>query len=616
MTKQQQTRIELLAPAKDLECGLAAIDCGADAVYLGAPRFGARAQAGNSLEDIAGLAEYAHRYWAKVYVTVNTLLFDDEIPEAVKLIRQLYDIGIDGLIIQDAGLLECDLPPLPLIASTQMHNHTPERVAFLEQVGFQRAILARELSLEQIREIRRKTTIELECFIHGALCVCYSGQCYLSYALGGRSGNRGQCAQPCRKSYTLQDSRGETLERDRHLLSLRDLNLTGSLRELIDAGVCSFKIEGRLKDQTYIMNVVSHYRQALDAVLGETDQRKASSGASSIDFTPDPDKTFNRGYTTHFLYGRGAEVASPATPKMVGERVGEVTATSPRSFTITTALTLHNGDGICFFDRQGELRGSVINAVQGQVVTPAKMDGIERGTLLFRNHDHAFLSQLTKARVERCIDVRFTLRETKDGFVLLATDEDSNTAEYALASEKVTAEKPEQAPANIRKQLNKVGGTGYTCADIVIELSQPYFIPVSTLNALRRGALEELVKVRTRNRPRLTGGPIRNLAPYPEKKLTFRANVLNKQAALFYRRHGVALVQPGAESGIDFRGKKLMITKYCLKYQLGGCQKTKNPVHLAEPLTLIDTEGHRLELHFDCAACEMAISFCAENRPK
>jgi len=319
---------ELLAPARDLETGRAAIACGADAVYIGAARYGARAQASNALADIEALARYAHRYWARVYVTVNTLLYDDELPEAVRLIRQLYEIGVDAAIVQDVGLLECNLPPLPLVASTQMHNDTPDKIAFLERVGFSRAILARELSLEQIRAIRERTAIELECFVHGALCVCYSGQCTMSYAIGGRSGNRGQCAQPCRRRYTLVDREGETLA-EGHLLSLRDLNLSAHLGELLDAGVASFKIEGRLKDRAYVVNVVSHYRRALDVELEARGLSRSSSGQGGLavrraDFEPDVDKTFNRGYTSYYLQGRGTPPGRIETPKMIGEAIGRV----------------------------------------------------------------------------------------------------------------------------------------------------------------------------------------------------------------------------------------------------------------------------------------------------
>ncbi|HEY3417274.1 MAG TPA: U32 family peptidase, partial [Armatimonadota bacterium] len=424
--------IELLAPAKDLECGMTAIDCGADAVYIGAAHFGAREAAGNSVEDITALTRYAHRYWAKVYVTINTLLHDEEIPEALRLITQLYEAGIDGLIIQDPGLLECKLPPLPLIASTQMHNSTPEKVAFLEGVGFQRAILPRELGLEEIREIRRKTNMELEFFIHGSLCVCYSGQCYLSYAMGGRSGNRGQCAQPCRKVYTLLDSRGQAVVRNKHLLSLRDLNLSAHLAELIEAGICSFKIEGRLKDRAYIANIVGYYRTLLDGVLADLGMRKGSSGAVALGFAPDPTKTFNRGYTTHFLHGRGKPDASIDTPKMIGEPIGRVTTISRRDITVDSSVELHNGDGICFFDRAGELHGTAINGIFGKRFSLLNPDGVEEGMRLYRNHDHEFLTNVQKSHPERQVAVTFTLREAPEGFLLQAVDEDGNNAEFML----------------------------------------------------------------------------------------------------------------------------------------------------------------------------------------
>lgn len=338
MTHHSSQPIELLAPAKTAEFGIAAIACGADAVYIGAARFGAREQAGNSVADIARLTAFAHRYWARVYVALNTLLHDDEFPAALRLIAELYDAGVDGLIIQDVGLLECDLPPLPLIASTQMHNNTPEKVAFLEQVGFQRAILARELSLDQIRAIReRAASIELECFAHGAVCVCYSGQCYLSYAIGGRSGNRGQCAQPCRKRYALRDANGRILSQNRHLLSLKDMCRAAALRELLDAGVASFKIEGRLKDLAYVRNIVSYYRQQLDAILDAEPERfrRASSGRSAIDFTPDPSKTFHRGATPYFLYSERDAAASLDTPKSIGEEIGAVAEIGAKYFTLS-----------------------------------------------------------------------------------------------------------------------------------------------------------------------------------------------------------------------------------------------------------------------------------------
>lgn len=450
--------IELLAPAKDIECGMAAIRCGADAVYIGAPRFGARENAGNELEDIASLVQFAHKYWAKIYVTVNTLLKDDEIPAALKMITQLYEIGVDGLIIQDVGLLECDLPPIPLIASTQMHNNTPEKVVFLEQTGFQRAILARELDLEQIKSISDAAPgIDLEFFIHGALCVCYSGQCYLSYALGGRSGNRGDCAQPCRRRYTLTDKQGQVLAKDKYLLSIRDLNLSKSIPDLIDAGITSFKIEGRLKDAVYVSNIVAFYRQEIDKVLEEKRMKKSSSGTSEFDFTPDPLKTFNRGYTEYFLHGRQGKIGTHKTPKMVGEPLGKVKSASRKGVFIETKEKLHPGDGICFYTHEGRLSGTVLNSARGQTVVPDKIDNIQIGMLLYRNHDHLFLNTVRKTRTERRINVSFLLLENKEGLCLIATDENGVRVSESVPCLLEPAKNPDMAMDNICKQLQKAG---------------------------------------------------------------------------------------------------------------------------------------------------------------
>ena len=604
------TATELLAPAQNLECGRAAIDAGADAVYIGAARFGARAKAGNSLADIEALAQHAHTYWARVYVTLNTLLYDDEVPQAVRLAHQLYDIGVDALIIQDVGLLECDLPPIPLIASTQMHNHTPERVAFLEAVGFRRVILARELSLVQIKAIRQATTVELETFVHGALCVSYSGQCLMSYAIGGRSGNRGECAQPCRRAYSLADGNGTVIVKDRHLLSLRDLNLSAHLGELLDAGVTSFKIEGRLKDKTYVMNVVSAYRHALDQVSAARGLTQSSSGRSAMDFTPDLNKTFNRGYTTYYLHGRGEPPGSIDTPKMVGEVVGDVVAVDRRSFRLAPgAVELHNGDGLSFFDAQGILQGTVVNAVNGLTITPNSLEHIRKGTRIYRNHDHAYLRHLEKSRPARTIAVQLTLEEAPEGFTLTVVDEDGNHASATLATEKVPAEKPEQAQSTVEKQLRKTGGTAFECTDVTITWSAAYFLTVATLNALRRTALDNLTAERARNRPQLESEIHRSDAPYPEKQLTYLGNVLNRQAEAFYQRHGVTEIEPAAESGLDMRGRRVMRTRYCLLHQLGLCRREKGAASLADPLFLVDADGHKYPLHFDCAKCEMEVFY-------
>jgi putative protease len=596
--------IELLAPARNLDCGIAAIQAGADAVYIGARQFGARSRASNTLDDIAALVEHAHTYWARVYVTVNTLLHDHEMPQAVALIYQLHAIGVDAVIVQDVGLLEQSLPPIALIASTQMHNHTPERVKFLEDVGFERVILARELSLNDIREIRARTSIELETFVHGALCVSYSGQCYLSYAVGGRSGNRGECAQPCRRRYTLVDREGRTLVEDKYLLSLKDLNLSAHLGDLLDAGVCSFKIEGRLKDKNYVSNVVSAYRQHLDTALEARGMARSSSGSSRLAFTPDLGKTFNRDYTTYFLTGRGESPGSIDTPKMTGEKLGPVVAVGPRTFTLKTESELHNGDGICFFGPDGVLQGTVVNGArigtQGVVVTPNEMDDIEPGTVIYRNRDHAFLQTIERHPPDRSIAVDFSLNDSRNGFVLGVMDEDANTAWVEIDVEKTPARKPDEALENARRQLAKTGGTAFTCRSVQIDWSQPYFLPYSTLNELRRRALARLTAVRSESRPVMQSSIVPNETPYPNRTLSYRGNVLNEAAELFYYRHGVDEIEPAAESGLNMSGKIVMTTRYCIKRQLGWCPRQENAPPLLEPLVLVDEDGRRYQLRFRC----------------
>ena len=606
--------LELLAPAKDLECGQTAIDCGADAVYVGAPRFGAREAAGNTIADIEKLAGYAHRVWARVYATLNTLLRDDELAEAERLCRQLHQAGVDALIIQDVGLLECDLPPLPLIASTQMHNCSALRVAFLEKVGFSRAILARELTIDQIRAIRADTSIELEAFIHGALCVSMSGQCCLSYALGGRSGNRGQCAQPCRRLYSLCDAAGATLVHDKHLLSLRDLNLTEHLRELVDAGVTSFKIEGRLKNKAYVMNVVGHYRQRLDALLGDVGGKRTSSGKTTLGFVPDPDKTFNRGYTTYFLHGRGVPVASPDSPKHVGEPLGRVAGVRRNSFVLDTAVPLQSGDGISFFGRDQELHGTLVNQIDGTAVFPEKLGGIERGLRVFRNHDHAFVSQVLRSKNQRRVGVNLRLAETVEGFRLEAADEDGVSAGCRIDCTKVWAEKPEQARLVLERQLAKLGASEFCASSVDLDLRRMPYLPLATLNALRRGLVEELRAQRARLRPVRVVVPTPNDSPFPERELSFLGNVLNQKATAFYRRHGVGCIEPAAESGLDMHGRKVMTTRACIKYEMGFCPRQPGDasrVCPTEPWFLVDDEGRRLRLDFCCASgdCTMEITY-------
>ena len=602
-------KLELLSPAKNLEIGMAAINCGADAVYIGAPQFGAREAATNSLNHIESLIRYAHQYWARVYVTVNTLLYDEELSAAEKLIHQLYQAGVDAVIIQDAGLLECSLPPIPLFASTQMHNHTAERIHFLEKVGIQRVILARELRLEEIKLIRSQTKIELETFIHGALCVSYSGQCYASYAIGGRSGNRGQCAQPCRQKYSLVDDQGRVLQKSRHLLSLKDLNLGDHLEELCKSGINSFKIEGRLKDKAYVMNIVSYYRRKLDQILKQGPYQPASSGKSRVDFEPDPNKTFNRGYTSYFLNHRDPQMGSLDSPKSMGQPIGKVAAVDNRTFTLQSTIPLHNGDGICFFDTRRELCGTMINQVNGQQMTPQKMDGILPGVLIYRNFDNAFQSMLNKNRPERKITLSMYLTCSSDTLSLVLTDEDSNTASVEAPYHPQTAREPKQVKANIRKHLQKLGETPFVADLVEIYLPQPLFIPVSTLNLLRRSGIEQLIEERLKNHLRPDRAIITNEVPFPSESLGFDANILNQKASDFYRRHGVKMISPAAESGIQMRGKKVMTTRYCIKFQLQMCPRQNPAIPTRENLSLLDEEGNQFPLKFDCSRCQMEVYF-------
>ncbi|MGD0589819.1 MAG: U32 family peptidase [Bacteroidota bacterium] len=605
--------IELLAPAKDLESGRAAINHGADAVYIGAPKFGARAAAGNSLNDIAKLIRYAHRYWAKVYVALNTILFDDELDEAKAIVRSISEAGADALIIQDMGLLELDLPPIPLFASTQTHNYSLEKIQFLEKVGFQRVILARELSLKQLKEIRTNTTIDLEFFIHGALCVSFSGQCYLSQATQGRSANRGMCAQPCRLPYTLSDGSGKILAKDKYLLSLKDLNLSEYLRDLIDAGVSSFKIEGRLKDMNYVKNVTAFYRQRIDEIL-ETDSAlsSASSGRTMPAFQPDPSRTFNRGFTDYFIRRRNKDILSSHTPKSVGACLGKAGKIRRDHFLLETSETLHNGDGICFFDQREVLCGTNINKVERNKVYPSELEGIEEGTMIYRNYDHQFAKKLQENKTKRLINVNMQLEETGSGFVLSMVDDDDVMVSVIQKVEKIPAKNQAAAEETVRRQLMKLGDSIFVSERLAIIWSQPYFMPVSVCNELRREAVAQLEEKRTKRFPRHHASIIPNSEPYPTIRLDYCANVANKKSESFYRRHGVEIIEPAFE----LQKKKqaaVMTMKHCLRFQYGLCagQGTAD----ADPLFLQDAKNtYRLE--FDCEACQMKILFEKNGKAK
>ena len=602
------TPLELLSPAGNADIGIAAIDHGADAVYIGAPKFSARADAGVSVSDITRLIRHAHLYYAKVYVALNTILTDRELAESLDIIKELYALGADALIIQDVGLLELALPPIPLIASTQMHNSTAEKVRFLEAVGFKRVILARELSLDEIADIRRQTSIiELEAFVHGALCVSYSGQCYMSQAVAGRSGNRGVCAQPCRSHYTLIDGDGNVIQKNKYLLSLKDLNLMSRIPELIAAGVTSFKIEGRYKGIEYVKNVTAAYRQAIDwFISGHSGYRKCSSGVSALTFLPDPERTFNRGYTQYFIAGLEDKVASIDTQKAIGQYLGEISEVGKDFFRIARN-DLQNGDGLCFFTKKNDLAGFRVDRVNKEKIYPNTMNGLETGTRLYRNHDMALTRILKKSSGVRRIAVEMDFAQEDNLIRLTARDEDGNEAMTVKDILFEPARDAERAREQIEKHLTSTGSTPYQVARLTIQPQEPGFLPASLLNGIRRGVLEALTQTRFGAYPRQNIPFTPNNAPYPEKKLDFHANVFNALARLFYERHGAAVTEPAFEALADTTGKPLMTTRYCIRHQLDLCPKAQRSVQkIKEPLRLRDAH-HTYRLEFDCRQCRMFL---------
>jgi putative protease len=603
--------VELLSPAKNIECGTAAINHGADAVYIGASQFSARAAAGNSVSDIEKLARYAHQYRAKVYVALNTILTDAQLTDAEKLIHQIYEAGADALIVQDMGILKMNLPPIALHASTQTDNRTMEKVKFLQDAGFSRVVLARELSLKQIAEISSQTNVELEAFVHGALCVSYSGQCYISESMTGRSANRGQCAQFCRLPYNLTDADGNGLVRNKHLLSLKDLDLSDYLPELIDAGVMSFKIEGRLKDIDYVKNITSYYRKKLDAAIEQKpDFSRASSGKTTIFFEPNPEKSFRRSATDYFLNGRHNAIIQPETPKSLGEPIGKVLNVKRNAIELENGHLLNNGDGLCFINKKGELEGFRLNTVQtlGNQKTafcfPDTMPVIESGTLIYRNQDQAFEKILNGKTADRRVGVKMNFAETANGFKLSITSEENETATLAVEYEKQLASKPENVETNIRQQFSKLGNSIYELLHLEIKLENTWFFPASVLSEWRRQAIEKLDKVRANNYVReLPRKAVHS--DFPIKQLTYLGNVTNKNAEAFYREHGVESIQPGFEIKHQ-QGVPLMFTKHCIKYEMGWCPREGYKEKVNEPFFLTH-KGQKFELRFDCKKCEMEV---------
>ena len=616
-------KIELLSPAKNLEVGVSAINHGADAVYIGGPGFGAREKAGNSIEDIARLCDHAAIYDAKVYVTLNTLLFDDELASARKIAWDCYNAGVDALIVQDMALLEMDMPPIALHASTQCNNTTPDKVKFLEDVGFEQVVLARELSLEQIREIRAKTTVPLEFFVHGALCVSYSGQCYLSHLIGRRSANRGACAQPCRLAWSLEDETGKTLINNRYLLSLRDMNNSRNLEALIDAGITSFKIEGRLKDSDYVKNTTAFYRQALDEIIARrSDLERASRGASMPGFIPNLEKSFNRGFTDYFIHGRQKGIDAPFTPKSMGEHIGEITKIDGKRLTVklNDGVTLHNGDGLCFLDDNKELQGFNVNGVDGNTLLSSSLLSFraQRGTPLYRNFDILWQRSVDASNGNRKLTINLELSETSEGFKL-----SSENVSVCLQCPKDIAKNPEKALENIRTKLSQWGDTKFTVKDIEIKFNDVYFIPASVLGEMKRQLVTELEKSLINNH-RQTDGVISTEAKrngeilHPQKlyaiedfstslemtRLSYLGNVTNSLSRQFYENHGVTHIDDGMEKTMPEGETVVMTTKHCIRYANGLCSKeTGKP---ATPLYLTNERG-RFRLDFDCKNCCMKV---------
>ncbi|MCZ8292901.1 MAG: U32 family peptidase [Hylemonella sp.] len=625
-------QLELLSPARTADIGIEAINHGADAIYIGGPSFGARSSADNSVQDIARLVQHAHRYNSRIFVTLNTILRDDELEPARKLAWQFFDAGVDALIIQDMGLLEIDLPPIQLHASTQTDIRTPEKARFLQDAGLSQIVLARELTLQQIQAIRAQmdpARCTLEFFVHGALCVAYSGQCYISHAHTGRSANRGDCSQACRLPYQVQDSQGRFVAHDKHVLSMKDNNQSANLAALVDAGIRSFKIEGRYKDLAYVKNITAHYRKLFDELLeARPELARASSGRTTFSFTPDPDQNFNREFTDYFVQGRKEDIGAFDTPKNPGRHLGYVSKVGPDFVELTVSepgTVLHNGDGLCYYDLQKELVGLAINRAepagplsvdQWRVYPKDPMAGfkdLRKGTELNRNRDMNWVRLMEKKSSERRIGVWAKLQENATGFALELMDEDGHTGHASVAAPREPARNAAQAEATLREQLGRFGATIFEPIAITLDLAQAWFIPASTLNALRRDAVAALEAARAAayvRPPRAR--PVEPPAPYPEDTLSYLANVFNEKARDFYAKHGVKVIAAAYESHEEEGEVSLMITKHCVRFSLSLCPKQAKGVTgvqgtvRAEPLTLINGK-EKLTLRFDCKPCEMHV---------
>ena len=605
-TTEQPRKIELLSPARDLATGIAAVNSGADAVYIGAAQFGARQAAGNSVEDIANLVAYAHIFGVKVYVTLNTILSDAEIPEAETLITELYKAGVDALIVQDMAVLKMNIPPIPLHCSTQMDNRTIEKARFLSQLGFPRVVLARELTLQQITDIHKAVPeTELEVFVHGALCVSYSGRCYASQHCYGRSANRGACAQFCRLSFDLIDSEGNIICKDKHLLSLKDMNRSAMLEDMLDAGVTSLKIEGRLKDASYVKNITAYYRQKLDEIfLRRSEYIRASHGKVAPQFTPAPEKSFNRGFTDYFLKGTRDGITSFDTPKSKGEFMGRVKSVW-RNFFVADTTLFNNGDGACFIASDGKLQGFHINTVSGNRVFPQNMPPIHPGAELYRNYDCDFERALGRPDNPRRLALTLIFTDTPAGFSLSATTESGVIATVEKDFEKAPARSPQHD--NILLQLSKWGNTPFEAIATEIKLSDNWFVPSSVLADMRRFLGEILINKLQQADERENMPAINPAALCGLETIDYGGNVYNNLARAFYLEHGAKEVAPAYETQ-PVEGAALMTCRHCIKYSFGWCSKTGTHHGYKEPFYIVSGDGRRFRLHFNCRDCVMTVT--------
>lgn len=634
-------QIELLAPARDADIGIEAVNHGADAVYIGGPGFGARASAGNSVADIERLCRHAHRFGSRVFITLNTILRDDELEPARRMAWDVYNAGADVLIVQDMGLLEIDLPPIQLHASTQTDIRTVAKAKFLQDAGFSQIVLARELTLQQIREIHAALDAQrckLEFFVHGALCVAYSGQCFISHAHTGRSANRGDCSQACRLPYEVIDSEGRIVAHEKHVLSMKDNNQSENLAALVDAGVRSFKIEGRYKDMGYVKNITGHYRRLFDELIASREEStdpqrpplaRASSGRTRLFFTPDPEQNFNREFTDYFVNGRKDDIGAFDSPKNPGQPVGWVVRTGADFVELETERSdtvLHNGDGLCYFDLHKELVGLAINRAESLGPTNghgrwrvfpkddvAGLRHLRRGTVINRNRDMSWIRQMERKSSERLIGVWLALADTPEGFALTLTDEDGFCGSARIAHPRQPAHDAQRNEHQLRELLTRLGNSGFEAIDVSISFSGPWFIPASAVNAMRREACAALDAVRMAGYQRPSRAqPVHPPAPYPEDTLSYLANVFNHKAHAFYRKHGVQVIDAAYEAHEEEGEVSLMITKHCVRFSLSLCPKQAKGVTgvqgtvRAEPMQLVNGK-EKLTLRFDCKPCEMHV---------